>query len=176
MTLSLKDVIRTFVRETPDEAPVPEPRDDAGPAPFVDGPSAAMMVDWLDAMAALADLLDEETAVVGRGETGGLEAFARRKHAVGERIEALMPLSGSLGAAVAANADLRAMALRAVERLERSVRLNAAALGAMRDAVASINRHLLRAAEKAASDGLYARSGEALRPVELPVSGIDAKL
>lgn len=176
MTRSLKDVIRTFVRDAPEAVPAPEPQPEAGPAPFVDGPAAAAMVDWLDAMTALADLLDEETAVVERGDAHGLDAFARRKLAVGERLEALMPASGSLGTAVAANADLRAMALRTVERLERSVRLNAAALAAMRDAVTAISRHLLRAAETAASDGLYARSGQALRPVELSASGVDAQL
>ncbi|HSK40414.1 MAG TPA: flagellar protein FlgN [Arenibaculum sp.] len=179
MTRSLKDLIQDFTPAARTEAAavVPEAAAEAAPASFVDGPTAAAMVDWLDALASLADLLDEETAAVGDGDPWSLEAFARRKLAMAERLDAFASGPGpALAAAVAADADLRAMAAGAVERLEHAVRANAAALAAMREAVMAVNRHLIRAVETAASDGLYAASGEAVRPVELSTAGIDAEL
>lgn len=179
MTRNLKDLIQDFTpaARTSAEATVPEVATEAAPASFVDGPTAAAMVDWLDALAALADLLDEETATVADVDPRRLEAFTRRKLAMAERLDDLASGPGTaLAEAVAADADLRAMAACAVERLERATRANAAALMAMREGVMAVNRHLVRAVEKAASDGLYAPSGEAVRPVELSTAGIDAEL
>lgn len=174
MSRTLKDMIRTFAADPDPDALEAAAGLPAIVEPLADGPTALVMVEFLDAVAALTDLLETESKAVIAGNLAPLESFAREKQAIADRLE------GITGSArhepVTLNATLRAMALARIERLERAVAANAAALVAMRKALLSINRTLYTAMEKAASDGLYARAGTAVRPVELSVSGLDASL
>ncbi|MDQ2103614.1 flagellar protein FlgN [Azospirillum isscasi] len=172
MSRRFKDLIREFA---PDAKPVeeiapalPEPE---APA-LADGPTAVVMTEFLDTVAELSALLEEETAALSAGTLDGLEGYARRKQAMADRLGGIMAQAGTLRL----NDDLRAMILDRVERLDRAINENAAGLVAMRKAVLSINRSLLVALEKAASDGLYAPTGHAVRPVELSASGLNAEL
>ena len=175
MSRRFKDLIREFAPDAKSEAetaPIAAPEPEA-PA-LADGPTALMLTEFLDTVAELSVLLDEETAALAAGELDGLEGFARRKQAMADRLNGIMAQvqTGTLRL----NDDLRAMILERVERLDRAINENAAGLVAMRKAVLSINRSLLVALEKAASDGLYAPSGHAVRPVELSASGLNEEL
>ena len=176
MSRKLKDLIRTFEPAAKPAEPVAAPVAAPVPAPFVDGPTAAAMVGFSDAVAAVAALLEEETAAVVAGDPWKLDAFTLRKLAVADRLEAVTAELKEVRPDIAGNPDLRTMALRAIERLDRAVAATTAALSAMREAVLSVNRTLLGAVEKAASEGLYAPSGQAVRPIELSTAGIDAEL
>ncbi|PWC42580.1 flagellar protein FlgN [Azospirillum sp. TSO22-1] len=175
MSRGLRDVIREFARDRrPKPEAAPAPAEPVAALPAVDGATAVVMVEFLDTVRALSDLLDEENAAIAAGEVNGLEGFARRKLGMAERLEGLLAQADADG--VALNGDLRAMALERIERLDRAVSDNAAGLVALRKAVLTINRTLLNALEKAASDGLYAPTGRAIRPVELSASGLNAEL
>lgn len=175
MSRRFKDLIREF-------APDAKPEADAAPVAaaepeipaLADGPTAVVMTEFLDTVAELSVLLDEETAALAAGELEGLEVYARRKQAMADRLGGIVTQAQS--GTLRLNDDLRAMILERVERLDRAINDNAAGLVAMRKAVLSINRSLLVALEKAASDGLYAPSGHAVRPVELSASGLNAEL
>lgn len=177
MSRKLKDLIRTFEPAAKAaEAEAARPAADPAPVPFVDGPTAAAVVDFVDAILAVAALLEEETVAVAAGDPWKLDIFAVRKLAVVDRLDAVAAQLRETRPDVAGHPDLRAMALGAVERLDRAVAANTSALSAMREAVLSINRTLLSAVEKAASEGLYAPSGQAVRPIELSTAGVDAEL
>jgi hypothetical protein len=177
MSRRLKDLIRTFEPAAkPAEPAAAQPEAAPAAAAFVDGPTAAAMVDFTDAVIAVAALLEEETEAVEAGDPWKLDIFAVRKLAVADRLEAVTAELKEIRPNIAGNPDLRAMALQAIERLDRAVAANTSALSAMREAVLSVNRTLLSAVEKAASEGLYAPSGQAVRPVELSTAGVDAEL
>lgn len=174
MSRRFKDLIREFVAD-PTPA-VPEP---VAPAPseapvLADGPTAVLMTEFLDAVDELNALLDEENAALSAGTLDGLEGFARRKQAMAERLESIVGQAKADGLRL--GDDLRAMVLERIERLDHAINDNAAGLVAMRKAVLAINRNLLAALEKASSDGLYARSGHSVRPVELSASGLNTEL
>lgn len=174
MSRSLKDLIRTFAADPePEEMDVVLPESETD-GDLADGPTALVMVEFLDSVAALTDLLETETKLIIAGDLAPLESFARQKQALADRLEGMS--AASRNEPVSLNTALRAMALARIERLDRAVAANAAALVAMRKALLSINRSLLAALEKAASDGLYAPGGTAVRPVELSASGLDARL
>lgn len=174
MSRRFKDLIREFVAEPAPAAPEPAaPAAPEAPA-LADGPTAVLMTEFLDAVDELNALLDEETGALSAGILDGLEGFARRKQAMAERLESIVGQAKADGLTL--GEDLRAMVLDRIERLDRAVGDNAAGLVAMRKAVLAINRNLLTALEKASSDGLYARSGHSVRPVELSVSGLNAEL
>lgn len=174
MSRRFKDLIREFAPEPKPAAPTPEPVPETEAPALADGPTAVVMTAFLDAVAELNALLEEETAAVAAGTLDGLESFARRKQAMADRLEAIMAEANT--AHLRLNDDLRAMVLDRVERLDRAINDNAAGLVAMRRAVLAINRSLLAALEKAASDGLYAPTGQAVRPVELSAAGLNAEL
>ncbi len=174
MSRHLKDLIREFAPDRKVEEPVSAPTPEPEAAALADGPTALVMTEFLDAVATLSALMEEETAAIAAGDLAGLEGFARRKLVMADRLEAIMLQIRADGGGL--SDDLRAMALERIERLDRAVGDNAAGLVAMRKAVLAINRNLLSALEKAASDGLYAPSGHAVRPVELSASGLNAEL
>lgn len=174
MKLSFKDLIREFKPEEKPEAAIevaaPEPE-----APLmVDGATAAIMVEFMDAVDELTGLLEEETGALAAGSLGGLDGFSQRKQAMAERLEGLIGRLQQEDTRL--NEDLRAIVLERIERLDQAVSDNASGLVAMRKAVLTINRSILSALEKSASDGLYAPTGHAVRPVELSASGLNAEL
>jgi flagellar biosynthesis/type III secretory pathway chaperone len=175
MSLRLKDLIREFAPEHRPEEPLPTPQMEAAATPaFADGPSAVLMVEVMDAIAAICDLLDEETTAVTAGTLDDLEGYARRKQAMAERLERVMAQAEA--ESITLTDELRAMMLEKTERLERSIAGNTAGLVAVRKAVLAINRNLFTVLEQQASDGLYAPSGQAVRPVELSASGLNTEL
>ena len=175
MSRRFKDLIREFAPDAKpaEAAPAPAAPEPEAPA-LTDGPTAVVMTEFMDAIADLNRLLAEETAALSAGTLDGLEGFARRKQAMADRLEGVMAQAGA--SHLRMNDDLRAMVLDRVEQLDRAINENAAGLVAMRKAVLTINRSLLAALEKAASDGLYAPTGHAVRPVELSASGLNAEL
>ncbi|MBP2231152.1 hypothetical protein J2847_004464 [Azospirillum agricola] len=172
MSVSVKDLIHEFAAEKkPDDAPVVEA---AAERPAYDGATALTVSEFLDTVEALCAVLEEESACIAAGMLDRLEVYANRKTAMAEKLDSI---------ALQARADgirlpdaLRTMTLERVERLDRAVSANASGLVALRKAVLTINRNLLAALEKAASDGTYARSGQAMRPVELSASGLNTTL
>lgn len=172
MTVTVKDLFHEFA---PERAPDAVPIDTVvSPAPGYDGATALVVCDFLDSVAALCGVLEEESACIASGALDRLEVYAHRKAAMAEQLE------GAVGRARADGIrlpdELRAMMLERVERLDRAVSTNASGLVALRKAVLTINRNLLTALERAASDGTYARDGLARRPVELSASGLNATL
>ncbi|WP_029008811.1 hypothetical protein [Azospirillum halopraeferens] len=172
MSLTLKDLIHEFAPDAVPEAPAVA---EAPAAPdLCDGPTALAVSEFLDAVDALAAALEEETACIDAGMLDRLEVFAHRKTAMAERLETVAERARAEG--IRLPEDLRAMTLERIERLDRAIRANTTGLVALRKAVLTISRNLLTALEKANSDGLYARSGHAVRPVELSASGLNTTL
>lgn len=170
--MKLKDVIRTFETERP---PAVEETVAASPVvEIADGPTALVMVEFLDTVDALAALLEEETAAVTAGSLAVLESFAARKATLADSIDALTEQAS--GERLTLTPDVRAMALDRIDRLDRATVANTTALVALRGALLTINRALFTALERAASDGVYSGGGLPLRPVELSASGLDATL
>ncbi len=174
MSRQFKDLIREFKTGRREEAPLPVAAPEPEPPPPDDGPAVAAMTEFLDAVAALSQLMEEETAAIAAGDMAGLDGFAQRKLVMADRLEGLTARFRE--AAPALGGDLRALTLERIERLDRAVAGNAAGLLAIRKAVLTINRNLLAALEKAESDGLYAPSGQSVRPVELSASGLNTEL
>jgi hypothetical protein len=178
MKKRFKDLIREFARDPKaveaetEAAPAPA-GEETGPV-LADGVTALVLVEFLDAVDGLTRLLNDETDAVKRGEVLTLDTFTRGKHAAMDHLDALgermraekLQLSG----------ELKTMVLERVERLEHAIAANTAGLVAMRKAVLTINRNILAALEKAASEGLYARSGMSVRPFELSVANLNAEL
>lgn len=172
MSVTLKDLIHEFA---PDQTPdAPSSAESAVAAPAYDGPTALFMTDFLDAVEALCTVLEEESACIAAGMLSQLEVYARRKLAMVERLESVGEQARA--AAISLPEDLRTMTLGRIERLNKAVNENATGLAVLRKAALTINRNLLSALEKAASDGLYASSGQAIRPVELSASGLNTTL
>ncbi|MGF7177519.1 flagellar protein FlgN [Azospirillum doebereinerae] len=172
MSVTLKDLIHEFASEQkPDAVPGAAPEAET---PAYDGATALLVTEFLDAVEALCAVLEEESACIAVGMLDRLEVFAHRKAAMAERLESVANQARADG--VRLPDDLRAMTLDRIERLDRAVTVNATGLVALRKAVLTINRNLLAALEKAASDGTYARSGHSLRPVELSASGLNTTL
>lgn len=174
MSRRFKDLIREFAPDVKPAEPMPEAVAEPDAPALTDGPTAVVMTAFLDAVGELTALLEEETAAIAAGTLDGLEGFARRKQAMADRLDGIMAEANA--APLRLTDDLRAMILDRVERLDRAINANAAGLVAMRRAVLAINRSLLSALEKAASDGLYAPTGQAVRPVELSAAGLNAEL
>lgn len=172
MTRHLKDVIRTFEPERRIEAEVAD--DTVTAIEFADGASALYVADFVDAIDALASLLDEETAEIKAARTAPMEKLTPRKLAMIDVLDQLNARAAK--EPITLTPDLRAMVLTRIENLDRAIVANTAGLVAMRNAVLTINRALLKAIEKAASDGLYAPNGLAVRPVELSMARLDAAL
>ncbi|MGQ9369313.1 flagellar protein FlgN [Azospirillum sp. ST 5-10] len=170
-TVTLKDLIHEFA---PDAMPVAAADGPVAEGPAYDGPTALAVTEFLDAVEALAAVLEEETACIGAGTLDRLEVFAHRKAAMAERLQAVAEQARADG--IRLPDDLRSMTLDRVERLEKAIDANASGLVALRKAVLTVSRNLLTALEKASSDGLYARSGHAVRPVELSASGLNTTL
>ncbi|WP_207477337.1 flagellar protein FlgN [Arenibaculum pallidiluteum] len=172
MTVQLKDVIQEF-------APPPEPPRPAEAAVAaesgIDGASALAFVAFSDGMLDLIALLEDETSAIEAGRLDGLGEFTRRKSAFGERMAVVLADRAEEGPP-RLDAHMRERAAELIARLDRAVQANTGALTALREAVLAVNRSLLAAAEKAASDGVYGSSGHSLRPVELGMAGIDAQL
>lgn len=175
MSVRLKDIFRNFAPDRPADGPETAATD--GPA-ALDGATALVLAEFLDAVDALSALLEEETGCVAAGALDRLEVFAQRKNALAERLEGVLAQARTEGVTLGAGLDdgFRALALERIERLDRAVGRNTGGLVALRKAVLTINRNLLSALETAASDGLYASSGQAVRPVELSASGLNATL
>lgn len=172
MSVQLKDLIHEFAPEkTPDAAPGAAI---AADAPAYDGATALVVTEFLDAVEALCAVLEEESACIAAGMLDRLEVYAHRKTAMAEKLDSVATQARAAG--IRLPDDLRAMTLERIERLDKAVTTNATGLVALRKAVLTINRNLLAALEKAASDGTYARSGQALRPVELSASGLNTTL
>lgn len=172
MSVTLKDLIHEFAPDrSAEQAPADGP---AAPDPGYDGATALLVRDFLDAVEALSAVLEEESACIAAGMLDRLEAFAHRKAAMAEQLEGAVLRARD--ESIRLPDDLRAMTLERIDRLERAVSTNASGLVALRKAVLTINRNLLVALEKAASDGTYARDGQARRPVELSASGLNASL
>lgn len=174
MSRRFKDLIREFAPERKPDAPAPEAAPEPAAPALADGPTAVVVTEFLDAISALNALLAEETAAVAAGDLANLEVFAARKQAMAERLEGIV--AQARNAPLTLTDELRALMLDRIETLDRTIADNAAGLVAMRKAVLAINRSLLSALEKAASDGLYARCGQAVRPVELSAAGLNAEL
>jgi len=172
MSVSVKDLIHEFAPERkPDAAPNAAPEAEA---PAYDGATALLVTEFLDAVESLCAVLEEESACIAVGMLDQLEVFAHRKVAMAERLDSVAEQARADG--IRLPDDLRTMTLERIERLDRAVTVNATGLVALRKAVLTINRNLLTALEKAASDGTYARSGHSLRPVELSASGLNTTL
>jgi len=171
MGARLKDLIREFAPDV--VAATPETTTPDLPLSEIDGASALAIVTLLDAVAAVADLLDEETAAIVRGDFAALEDFTRRKQ---EMIDRLRRVTGEVGAErIILNDELRDMTLRRVARLERSIERNAGGLSAVRSACVAVNRALLTSLERAVGEGMYGRGGQGVRPIELSMSNLNAK-
>jgi len=177
MKRRFKDMIREFARDPKaveaEETALPVAEEEAGPV-SADGATALAVVEFLDTLDALIRLLDDETDAVRRGDVTALDDFTRAKHAAMDRMEAAG--RGVAEEKAKLTADLKAMVVERVERLQTAIAANTAGLVAMRKAEVTINRGILTALEKAASDGLYARSGASVRPCELSLANLNAEL
>lgn len=174
MKLRFKDLIREFARDPKAEEPeVVVVEEEYGPS-LADGPTALILVDFIDVVDALTRLLDDETAAVRRGEVGELESFTRAKQTTMDRLDAVTQQMRA--EKVSLNGDTRSMVLERTERLEAAIAANTSSLVAIRKAVLAINRNILMALEKAASEGLYGRGGHSVRPYELSVAKLNAEL
>ncbi len=126
----------------------------------------------------MADLLEEETALVPRAEAEQMALYRDAKQQLFEQLGILLreahrapPLPALPPVEAAADtppdsgeetepdpAD-PALVRQSAARLRQAVEANTRTLQAAQEAVTSLTRHLARAADKARTDGVYGRAG-----------------
>lgn len=142
----------------------------------VDALTPDMRLRLAEAFEMLTALLDEETALVSKAQSDGLELYFSTKRRLFEQLGILLreanrapPLPVFAGDDVSGDGDMPAVedpapperVRIAAAKLCAATRANTVALQAAQEAVTAVARRLGRVAERQRADGVYGRGGTA---------------